>query len=111
LVFVLHHITLKRTPVNMRLSHTEINTLRAIIRELDPNGQLYLFGSRVDDTRRGGDIDLYLQASYPIDLKTRLRTQYLLQSACDTQVDLLVKNPSQPDQPIYQIAREKGLML
>jgi len=95
----------------MRLNTKELQTLRAILGELDPAGRLYLYGSRVDDSRRGGDIDLYLQASRPIDLKTRLRTQYRLQQACDTRVDLLVKNPAQPELPIHQIAVEQGLLL
>ncbi len=55
----------------MRINPQELHTLRAIVGELDPAGQLYLYGSRVDDTRRGGDIDLYLKAIRPIDLKTR----------------------------------------
>ena len=95
----------------MRLNTKELQALRAILGELDPAGRLYLYGSRVDDSRRGGDINLYLQASRPIDLKTRLRTQYRLQQACDTRVDLLVKNPAQPELPIHQIAVEQGLLL
>jgi predicted nucleotidyltransferase len=95
----------------MRLNLTELAALRAIIGALDPVGQVYLFGSRVDDRRKGGDIDVYLKASRPIDLKTRLKTQYRLELACDTRVDLLVKNPDQTEQPIHQIAVESGVLL
>ncbi len=95
----------------MRLSSKELQALRAILGELDPAGQIYLYGSRADDTRRGGDIDVYLQASQPIALKARLRAQYRLQQACDTRVDLLVKNPTQPALPIHQIAVARGVLL
>ena len=95
----------------MRLSAIELTALRSIIGALDPAGCIYLYGSRADDTRRGGDIDVYLQASRPIDLKTRLRTQYRLEVACDTRVDLLVKDPEQAIQPIHQIATEQGVLL
>ncbi|MCF8167423.1 MAG: nucleotidyltransferase domain-containing protein [Rhodoferax sp.] len=91
----------------MRLNTAELNALRTMLGELDPGGQIYLSGSRAVDSGRGGDIDVYLQASRPIDLKTRLRTQYRLQQACDTRVDLLVKNPSQPVQPIHLISVER----
>jgi predicted nucleotidyltransferase len=95
----------------MRLNPTELTALRTIIGALDPAGLIYLYGSRADDTRKGGDIDVYLQASQPISLKTRLHTQYRLELACDTRVDLLVKNPGQPEQAIHQIAVEKGILL
>lgn len=95
----------------MRLNSTERKALKDILGALDPAGRVYLYGSRVDDSRRGGDIDVYLEASRPIDLKTRLLTQYRLQQACDTRVDLLVKNPLQPDRAIYQIASEQGVLL
>ena len=95
----------------MRLNTTELNAVHAILGELDPAGRIYLYGSRALDNRRGGDIDIYLQASQPIDLKTRLRTQYRLQKACGAKVDLLVKNPQQSSLPIHQVAVEQGVML
>lgn len=95
----------------MRLNPSECQALRYILRALDPAGRIYLFGSRVDGQRRGGDIDVYLQASRPIDLKTQLCTQYRLELACDCRVDLLVKSPDQPEQPIHQIALEQGVLL
>jgi predicted nucleotidyltransferase len=42
----------------MRLSVEEINLLKSNLAELHAKAKLYLFGSRVDDEKRGGDIDL-----------------------------------------------------
>lgn len=95
----------------MRLTPKELISIRHILGELDPLGHIYLYGSRVDDMRRGGDIDIFFNASRFIDLKTQLKTQYRLESACNTHVDLLVKNPAQVDQPIHQIAFETGILL
>jgi predicted nucleotidyltransferase len=94
----------------MRLSPAELSAIRGTLGALDPLGRVYLFGSRADDLRRGGDIDIFLEASRDIDLRTTLTTEYRLHSACDCKVDLLIKTPSQPDQPIHQIAR-KGIPL
>jgi len=94
----------------MRINATELSAIRATLGALDPLGRIYLFGSRVDDTRRGGDIDVFLEASKSIDLKTALALQHRLISACDTKVDLLIKSPDQADLPIHQIAR-RGIRL
>ena len=72
----------------------------------DPNGRDWLFGSRADDSRRGGDIDLYLEAGQPIDLKTALALEYRLTSLCDAKVDLLIRRPFDAEQPIHVIARQ-----
>lgn len=95
----------------MRLNSKEITSIRHILGELDPLGQVYLFGSRVDDSRKGGDIDIFLNASRIIELKTQLTIQYRLTTACNTHVDLLVKNPNQSMQPIHEIALETGIKL
>ncbi|MBD3795905.1 MAG: nucleotidyltransferase domain-containing protein [Campylobacterales bacterium] len=42
----------------MRLDNREISLLKDTLKKLSNSAQLYLFGSRVDDTKKGGDIDL-----------------------------------------------------
>lgn len=42
----------------MRLDNREILLLKDTLKKLSNSAQLYLFGSRVDDTKKGGDIDL-----------------------------------------------------
>lgn len=44
----------------MRLSQFEINEIKSAFHNIFGDGKIYLFGSRVDDSKRGGDIDLYL---------------------------------------------------
>ena len=42
----------------MRLHQSEIDLLKSTLTLLSKEAKLYLFGSRVDDTKKGGDIDL-----------------------------------------------------
>ena len=45
----------------MRLSKRYIEVINKYFKEFFENGEIYLFGSRVDDSKKGGDIDLYLE--------------------------------------------------
>jgi len=78
----------------MRLSKSELQTIRDILYSADPQGRIYLFGSRSND-KRGGDIDLYFEASKALDLRVILTLEYRLSLQCGTHVDLLVKNPNE----------------
>ncbi|GFK95261.1 hypothetical protein NNJEOMEG_03119 [Fundidesulfovibrio magnetotacticus] len=42
----------------MRLTTEEREAIKAAVRAQDPEAQVWLFGSRADDSKRGGDIDL-----------------------------------------------------
>ena len=44
----------------MRLLQKEIEVINQTIRRLDDQARIRLFGSRVDDAKRGGDIDLLI---------------------------------------------------
>jgi len=44
----------------MRLSSSEQNALKSKLYSLSERAKLYLFGSRIDDTKKGGDIDLLI---------------------------------------------------
>ena len=44
----------------MRLSQRYVEVIKKNFNQFFQNGEIYLFGSRVDDCKKGGDIDLYL---------------------------------------------------
>lgn len=54
----------------MRLSTKYHQTIKKYFNEFF-EGEIYLFGSRVDDTKKGGDIDLYLVIRNQEDLFSR----------------------------------------
>ena len=43
----------------MRLSQRYVEVIKKNFNQFFQNGEIYLFGSRVDDNKKGGDIDLY----------------------------------------------------
>jgi len=47
----------------MRLSTSQHQAIKKYFLEVFKEGQIYLFGSRIDESKRGGDIDLYIQTS------------------------------------------------
>ena len=53
----------------MRLAYQEQLAIREAIHQADTDAMIYLFGSRTDDTAKGGDIDL-LVLSKTINLMT-----------------------------------------
>jgi predicted nucleotidyltransferase len=52
----------------MRLKENEIIQIKQSFESVFQTGKIYLFGSRIDDTKKGGDIDLFLE----IEDKTNL---------------------------------------
>jgi predicted nucleotidyltransferase len=73
------------------------------------NARVWLFGSRTDDQRRGGDVDLYIEPEQS-NLMGELRCKAQLEEALDLHVDLVVKRPDHAH-PIEKIARDNGIRL
>ncbi len=76
---------------------------------LDPDAGIWLFGSRTNDARRGGDIDLYVETRHP-ELLRELRSKIEIEAAVDLHVDLIVATPVD-DRPIARIAKSEGIRL
>ena len=95
----------------MRLTSEQAETIRSSIRlHLGMQSRIWLFGSRVDDQRRGGDVDLYVEPESSPALIDRLRCKVALADALDLNVDLIVQQPGS-GLPIYRIARRHGVPL
>lgn len=73
--------------------------------------QVYLFGSRTDDNRRGGDIDLYIiPVSHENLLEKELSlTARLQQQLGDQRIDIILSRDK--SRPIEQQAIQTGIKL
>ena len=95
----------------MRLEADEIVAIRAAARAVfGPDVTVRVFGSRLDDDKRGGDLDLYLevdpgQATWANELDFRDRLERPLDGL---KVDVVVHERGQPLSPIAEIALRDG---
>jgi len=62
----------------VRLTDAERVLIKKAFFETFQEGKIYLFGSRVDDSKRGGDIDLYLCPAVRYDNERELRRKFLI---------------------------------
>lgn len=77
-----------------------------------PSSRVLLFGSRIDDAARGGDVDLLVELDEPVDSAVLLSARIgarVQQSLGDRRIDVIVCAPNVPAQPIHRIARANGL--
>ncbi|MGZ8256391.1 MAG: nucleotidyltransferase domain-containing protein [Gallionella sp.] len=101
----------------MRLSDTQRSIIRSsVAQNFGADAVVWLFGSRVDDSQRGGDIDLYIEsasdnAAQLIDAKLNLLVA-LQQQLGEQKIDVVIRRAnSTADLPIYQIAKATGIKL
>ena len=102
----------------MRLSPAERDAIAAASHEAFPPGtRVLLFGSRLDDSRRGGDIDLLVEPPRPlppeelVERRTRF-TARLYRLLEERRIDVVVTAGREPDErPVVRAAREQGLAL
>ena len=59
----------------MRITNEQADFLRDSIREIIPDAEVRLFGSRADDSQKGGDIDILVIADRRLSLRERISIQ------------------------------------
>lgn len=75
---------------------------------------VYLFGSRIDDSAVGGDIDLLVETHQPLENRASMAARYtarLQRALGDQRIDVLLVDPTTCHQPIHERARERGVAL
>ncbi len=93
----------------MRLKKFEQDSIVNAVKHEDPDSEIYLFGSRVDDEQSGGDIDI-LVCSSTIDFNGKLRIKkQIFESLEDQKIDLVIVDD--PVDPFARAALEKGIRL
>ncbi|MBF0159677.1 MAG: nucleotidyltransferase domain-containing protein [Magnetococcales bacterium] len=103
----------------MRLADHEAETIRQAVGALfGSDSEVWLFGSRVDDTKRGGDIDLLvvLSSSRPDEdaaaiWNSRIRLLERLERQLGERKIDVVMAKADDSRPIVAIARSTGVRL
>ena len=101
----------------MRLTPSQVETIRDTARRcFGQDADVWLFGSRVDDTRRGGDIDLYIETDIDTpeaswDAERRVLGA-LYMALGEQKIDVVVKRRGDQRQlPIFEVSRAQGVHL
>ncbi len=99
----------------MRLTKQQVNTIKELVlMHFNANAKVVLFGSRIDDTARGGDIDLYIETESSPEqvLKAKMALYAGLQKTLGEQrIDIVVHRVGSPLQPVHEEARRTGVQL
>ncbi|MCL7929573.1 nucleotidyltransferase domain-containing protein [Halomonas llamarensis] len=99
----------------MRLSQTYQQRIKALTQGIfGPEAQVKVFGSRVNDEAKGGDLDLLIITPLPVERpavmasKLAVKVSRLLEGR---KVDVLVDSPSLERKPIHDTASQQGVTL
>lgn len=99
----------------MRLTTQQIETIRHLSRQLaGEKARVRVFGSRLDDTARGGDLDLMIELDDPVTHPALLGAQLSAKISRMLQgrkVDVLISAPNLRRLPIHEVAYQEGVLL
>jgi predicted nucleotidyltransferase len=93
----------------MRITEAEKNIITTAVHNADFGAHIWLFGSRVDDAKKGGDIDIAI-LSEKIKLLERIKIRRNIVDVLGEQkIDIVVS--SSGAEPFFRLAVEKGVQI
>lgn len=96
----------------MRLKTEQITNIIEIVQAITQQPfQIRLFGSRLNDEAKGGDVDLFIEMPQLLGLLQKAQLKNALESRLNLPVDLLIVQTGQKLSPFQQIAFEKSVLL
>jgi uncharacterized protein len=93
----------------MRLTEAEKQVLLAAVQRVDPEAEIWLFGSRADDRRRGGDIDLAILSEHICRKERHAIRHEICDQIGEQKIDIVVT--ADRNDPMFACAVKKGVPL
>lgn len=97
--------------IAVRLKNSELDIIKNSFITIFNHGELYLFGSRADLSKWGGDIDLYIIPALKTEL-TRKKIEFLVnikKSLGEQKIDVVIDRNH--NREIDKIAKNTGVLL
>lgn len=99
----------------MRLSPQHIAVIKQVALDvLGPQASIILFGSRVHDHLKGGDIDLLIDTPNQVPNRAVAAARIVVgiqRQIGERQIDVVLIDPLTPEQPVHTQARAHGVPL
>lgn len=99
----------------MRLTTQQKTMIKQVVLELcSADTNVFLFGSRLDDNKKGGDIDLLIQIEHEVTNPALLAAQIqakVMRQIGEQKIDVLLMAPNLTHFPIHDVAFEQGVLL
>jgi predicted nucleotidyltransferase len=99
----------------MRLTTQQVHAIRQTAhRVLGEGARVSLFGSRVRDDLKGGDIDLFFETDATLDNRSQVICQLsgaLTMALGDRKIDVILRDAASAPTPIFEIAKRTGVLL
>jgi len=96
----------------MRLTIDQTRSvLTAVSRSINGMFEVYLFGSRLDDQARGGDVDLLIETDDHLPLLDQARIKIALEADLGLPVDIVAYDRRIARTPFQVIARSQAIKL
>lgn len=93
----------------MRLTPQQCQRIVATVREqLGPRARPSLFGSRLNDQARGGDIDLVIECPSHVPVLQKAKLKLALEGETGLPVDLVIVQDGQAPTPFQSIAKAQA---
>ena len=95
----------------MRISTQALSSIRKHIKALVPDSEVFLFGSRTNDSLKGGDIDLLLLTPEKVPLMLLNHARRLILNDIGEQKIDLVNFRKTDEHPFKNVAMESAVRL
>ncbi|HYE37799.1 nucleotidyltransferase domain-containing protein [Methylocaldum sp.] len=99
----------------MRVSNRAIKAIVEAAKSVaGSDASVWLFGSRVNENARGGDIDLFVESQLQLENRVAAACQIgakIQMTLGEQRVDVIVKDRSTKPQAIHDIAKNQGIRL
>ncbi|MDR1507286.1 MAG: nucleotidyltransferase domain-containing protein [Treponema sp.] len=96
----------------MRISDFEKKTIVSAVQSVDKDASVWLFGSRTDDKKRGGDIDIaILSNKIKDDVMEEIKVRrFICDKIGEQQIDIVSSGPDQQS-AFFKSAVKEGIKL
>ena len=95
----------------MRLKETEVKAIVDSVKDMDKDAHVYLFGSRTDDSKKGGNIDL-LVISQKLDYEDTIKIrQRLYEKLGEQKIHIIIAKDTDTKNAFVACAYKEGVLL